>query len=71
MVIPLAIVAIIVLSFVLWVAALVDVARRQFREPNAKLIWVLVIVFAHGVGALVYFAVGRKQGALPGQVAAV
>lgn len=71
MFIPLGIVAIIVLSLVIWVAALVDVARREFREPNAKLIWVLVIVLGHSLGALVYFVVGRKQGALPGQVAAV
>jgi hypothetical protein len=54
---------------VLWIAALVHVLRRQFPEPNAKLIWVLVIVFAQGIGAIIYFVLGRKQGTLHGQPA--
>jgi Phospholipase_D-nuclease N-terminal len=58
-------VVIILASFVLWVIALVDVVRRQFGDPNAKIIWVLVIVLAHGLGAAIYLIVGRKQGSLP------
>jgi 4-amino-4-deoxy-L-arabinose transferase-like glycosyltransferase len=53
--------------FVLWIVALVDVVRRHFPDPNTKLIWVLVVVLAHGIGALVYFAIGKKQGSLPGE----
>ena len=29
-----------------------------------KLIWVLVILFLHALGGLIYFLVGRKQGAI-------
>jgi hypothetical protein len=59
------VISVFLLSLVLWVLALVDVVRRQFRDPNAKLIWVLIVVFAHGIGALVYLVFGRKQGSLP------
>jgi len=63
-------VAVIVLSLVVWVAHW-SMCPGGISGAERQVIWVLVIVFAHGIGALVYFAVGRKQGALPGQVAAV
>lgn len=48
--------------FPLW--ALIDAIRvpsdADFRAGN-KVIWVLVILFMHCVGALVYFAVGRPR----------
>jgi len=55
----------VLLSLVLWAVALADVVRRQFRDPNTKLIWVLVVVLAHGVGAVIYLVFGRKQASLP------
>ena len=54
-------------SFVFWIVEIVDVARREFRDPNTKLLWLLVVIFAHGLGALVYYFAGRPQGWLPGQ----
>lgn len=56
-----------VLGTAFWVWQLVDVARRQFAEPNLKIVWVLVLVFTHLVGALIYSLVGRKQGRIPGE----
>ena len=52
---------------VFWIVELVDVARREFPDPNAKIIWLLVVILAHGIGALVYYFVGKPQGFLPGQ----
>ncbi len=52
---------------VFWIIELVDVARREFPDPNTKIIWILVVVLSHGIGALIYFFVGRSQGWLPGQ----
>jgi hypothetical protein len=63
-------VAIVCCAMVLWLVALVDVARRKFAEPNMKLVWLLVIVFAHALGAIVYLIVGRSQGALSSPQAA-
>ena len=47
---------------VFWIIALIDCLGRQFAEPMDKLIWVLVILFTHGLGALIYWFVGRPQG---------
>lgn len=52
---------------VFWIIALIDAARREFPGPYDKVMWVLVIVFSHGVGALIYWLVGRPSGCLPGE----
>lgn len=66
-------------GFAAWVAALVEVARipdHQFRAADTeKLVWVLVVVLAGFVGAIVWYfvkrtdvlaAAGRRPGAPPG-----
>lgn len=50
----------------LWLWGLVDCLRREFRDSTTKLIWVVVIVVLNFIGALIYLAVGRSQGTLPG-----
>lgn len=57
----------VALPTVFWIIELVDAARRQFSEPNLKIVWLLVIFFAHILGALIYYFVGKKQGILPGE----
>ncbi|MDQ3815710.1 MAG: PLD nuclease N-terminal domain-containing protein [Armatimonadota bacterium] len=52
---------------IFWIIELIDVARREFPDPNAKLIWLLIVLLAHGIGALVYYFVGKDQGYLPGE----
>ncbi len=54
-------------SFVFWIVEIIDVARREFAEPNTKIIWLLVVVILHGLGALIYYFAGRPHGWLPGQ----
>ena len=54
-------------SFVFWIVELVDVARREFRDPNTKLLWLLLVIFLHGLGAIIYYFAGRPQGWLPGE----
>ena len=45
-----------------WIWMLVDCAGKKFQGDNEKLIWILVIVLAGGIGALVYYFVGRPKG---------
>ncbi|MGZ4155127.1 MAG: PLD nuclease N-terminal domain-containing protein [Actinomycetota bacterium] len=49
---------------VVWIWALVDAIRvpeeSMFRAGN-RLIWVLVIVFGHLLGAIAYLAIGRPD----------
>lgn len=58
-----------VAAFVLWIWALVDCLNVQddsLYQSGTKLIWVLIIVLLHWVGALIYLAIGRPEaGAAP------
>ncbi len=55
------IVVVLGVLFLLPLIALVDVIRSDFRGPNDKLIWVIVILFLNIVGALLYLVIGRNQ----------
>lgn len=46
---------------VLLIIALIDVVKSEFRNPNDKLIYVIIVVFVPIVGPIIYFVVGRKQ----------
>ncbi|MBI4150984.1 PLDc N-terminal domain-containing protein [Candidatus Woesearchaeota archaeon] len=47
---------------VFWVWMLIDCVQRKFKKDNDRVIWVLIIVFLHWIGALVYyFAIKRKR----------
>jgi hypothetical protein len=56
-----------VLGLILWIVALVDCVQREFRSPNDKVIWVLVIVLVHTIGAIIYLVVGKPAGWRPGE----
>ncbi|MEO7714883.1 MAG: PLD nuclease N-terminal domain-containing protein [Capsulimonas sp.] len=46
------------------IVEIVDVVRRDFNDDNMKIVWLLVIIFTHFIGALVYYFVGKSQGTL-------
>lgn len=58
---PLAIFAVGLLATIFWIWMLVDCATNEPSEGNDKIIWILVIVLAHGIGALIYFLARRPQ----------
>jgi hypothetical protein len=50
--------------FILWIWALVDalsVRDDSMYRTGSKLLWVLVIVFLHVIGAVLYLAIGRPR----------
>ncbi len=50
---------IVVLIFVFWIWMLIEcVMRKKFDD---KLIWVLVIIFLHFIGALLYYFLVHKK----------
>ena len=54
---------VIIGGFAVWLYALIDVIRtpdHQF-ETGTQLVWVLVVLFANIIGALVYLAIGRPR----------
>lgn len=54
------------LFFGFWLWMLIDCATKEF-DNNDKLIWILIIIFTGGIGALIYFFVARPKGRKPGQ----
>jgi len=48
-------------SFVFWVWMLVDCIRRKYAKDDEKLIWVLIIVFAQIIGAIIYYFVIKRK----------
>ena len=48
-----------VLGTVFWVWMLIDCAVNEPSEGNEKVVWILVILFAHLIGALIYFFARR------------
>jgi hypothetical protein len=52
--------------FVVWIIALVDCAKREnleFPSPseNSKVLWILIVILAGGVGAIIYYFVVMKK----------
>ena len=50
-----------ILPLFLWIIALVEVLKSEFKNTNDKLIWVIVILLFPIIGSLLYFIIGRNQ----------
>jgi phospholipase D-like protein len=55
--------AIVLAAFVFWIWMLVHAVTNKGLGDGEKIAWVLVILFTHFIGALIYFFVGRPRGA--------
>ena len=49
------------ISLVLMIWALVDLFKGRFASDSERLVWVLLIIFINPIGAILYFAIGRKN----------
>ena len=52
----------VLLAFVFWLWMLVHAITNSGVGDGEKIAWVLVILFLHFLGALIYFIVGRPKG---------
>ncbi len=50
------------LAFVFWIWMLVHAITNKGLTDVEKIVWVLVVLFLHFLGALIYFFVGRPKG---------
>jgi hypothetical protein len=50
-----------ILGTLFWLWMLIDCAMKEPSDGNDKLIWIIVIIFTHLLGALVYFFVRRPK----------
>jgi len=49
------------LGTALWIWMLIDCGMNEPPEGNEKIVWILVIVFTHWIGALIYLLARRPQ----------
>ena len=49
------------LACVFWIWMLIDAITNGGLNGTEKIVWVLVIIFLHFLGALIYFFVGRSK----------
>lgn len=53
-------IAVLIFTFVFWILMLVDAAKRNFKQENDKLMWVLIIVLTGIIGSTIYYYVVKK-----------
>ncbi len=46
---------------VFWIKMLIECVMKEPDTGNTKLVWVIIIVFTHIIGALIYYVVRRPQ----------
>jgi hypothetical protein len=44
-----------------WIWMIIDCATKEPSEGNDKLVWIVIIVFTHIIGALIYYFVRRPR----------
>jgi hypothetical protein len=49
------------LATVFWIWMLIDAIQNKGLTDGEKVAWVLVVVFLHIIGALLYFFIGRSK----------
>jgi Phospholipase_D-nuclease N-terminal len=53
------------IAMIFWVWMIVDCVRNSRLQGGVKVAWLLVIIFANWVGALIYFFAGRMRNQAP------
>ena len=48
-------------AFAFWIWMIVDCAQNKRLNDSERIVWILVVIFLHILGALIYFAAGRKK----------
>ena len=46
---------------IFWIWMLIDFATKERNQDNEKIVWILIILLTHLLGALIYFFVRRPR----------
>jgi len=46
---------------ILWIWALVDLLKSDYKDNTNKIIWSLVIIFTFPIGPFLYLAIGKNS----------
>lgn len=52
-------------AFVFWIWMIIDAIQNKGLTDGEKIAWVLVVVFLHCLGGLLYFLIGRSKNHAP------
>ncbi len=55
------IILVILSLWVFWIWMIVDCVKRNFKNDNDKVVWILVLVFLGILGAIIYFFVIKNK----------
>jgi cytochrome c oxidase assembly factor CtaG len=61
MILHLLVAALVLGATVFWVSMIIECATKEPTGGNDKLIWIVIIIFTHLIGALIYYFVRRPQ----------
>ena len=50
-----------VLLFLFWLWMIVDCLKRDFKKDYEKIVWILVMIFLHILGAVIYYFVVKVE----------
>ena len=50
-----------ILLFIFWIMMIIDCVKRKFKDENDKIVWILVLVFLHIIGAIIYYFVVKRK----------
>ena len=53
-------VPLLVAGLAIWIWMIIDCATNEPSTGNDKLVWIVIIVFTHFIGALIYYFVRRR-----------
>ena len=45
---------------ILWIYAIIDIAKNEFRN-NDKVVWLLLVILLPCIGTIMYFWLGRQK----------
>jgi len=50
-----------VTALIFWIWMIVECATKEPSQGNDKIVWIVVIIFAQLIGALIYYFIRRPQ----------
>lgn len=51
----------ILVPFVLFIWALADILKSEFKDTNNRIVWLIIVLLVPMFGAILYLVIGRKQ----------
>lgn len=47
--------------FTFWIWMIIDCAQRDFKNENDKIFWIILLIFTHLIGAIIYFFIVKNK----------